>query len=711
MRFASANELEDWQRMQPITPRGYVCGYTAEPVQIDGRLDEQAWEAAPWTADFVDIEGSAKPRPKYRTRAKLLWDNENLYLGAELEEPHVSATIKDHDAVIFQDNDFEVFLNPDGNNHNYYELELNALNTTWDLFLNRPYKDGGTADNAWEFAGMKTAVHVAGTLNDPRDQDHGWTVEIAIPWRAFSRSVRPATPPQAGDAWRLDFSRVEWQYDVVEGKYRKVPNQPENNWVWSPQGIIDMHRPERWGYVQFTKRAAKDVAFVPDPTLPSRDLLMEVYHHQKDYFAAHQKYAGSLAELHLGPLDASLSKSLRLTPTAEGYLAQVDLPSGAKEKGPLTVRQDSLVSAEPDPLAEALKRAGKNRPELEQALAKAPADQQPGLRFLILNMPDRDLHDLSAAYLLENLKLAYQAWNESPWKKDIPEAIFFNDILPYANINERRDDWRKEFYEKFHPLVKDAKTAAQAGAILNQKVFPLVKVKYSTQRPKADQSATESIKAGLASCTGLSVLLIDACRSVGVPARFVGTPLWTDNSGNHSWVEIWDHGWHFTGAAEPTGDKLDEAWFVNRASTAKRDDARNAIYAVSFRKTPLAFPFVWDPDIKYVSAVNVTDRYVGRGKKPPEGMIEVAFKTVDAQGRRQATPLKIIDDAGHVAFAGTTNDERFDANDHLSTYLLPGQRYQVELGSGTAKRNETFKPERRDGPYTWTVDAPAKGSK
>src|SRR4051794_35999407 len=155
-------------------PKGYVCYRAATPVKIDGAPDEAAWAAAPWSDDFVDIEGDAKPRPRFRTRMKMLWDDEALYVAAELEEPHVRATLTQHDSVIFHDNDFEVFLDPDGDSHLYGELELNALNTTWDLLLPKPYKDGGRAVDAWEVAGLRTAVRVNGTLNDPSDTDRGW---------------------------------------------------------------------------------------------------------------------------------------------------------------------------------------------------------------------------------------------------------------------------------------------------------------------------------------------------------------------------------------------------------------------------------------------------------------------------------------------------------------------------------------------------------
>ena len=135
-----------------------------------------------------------------------------------------------------------------------------------------------------------------------------------------------------------------------------------------------------------------------------------------------------------------------------------------------------------------------------------------------------------------------------------------------------------------------AKPPAKPPQRLNEKLFKLVNVKYSTGRRKADQSPSESMETGLASCTGLSILLIDACRSVGVPARLVGTPMWMNMRGNHTWLEVWDDGWHFTGAAEPDPKGLDHTWFQHDASEAQKDSAQHAIYASSFKKTDLAFP-------------------------------------------------------------------------------------------------------------------------
>ena len=233
------------------TPRHYLAHRARTALQIDGSLDDPAWRAAPWSETFVDIEGGRRVAPRFRTRVKLLWDDSALYIGASLQEPHVRASITRHDAVIFHDNDFELFLDPDGDARDYGELEINALNTVWDLFLAVPYRDGGHADDAWDITGLRSAVHVYGTLNDPADIDSGWTVELSLPWRALARLSHSDTPPRAGDVWRVNFSRVEWRAEVAGGAYRKVAGVSEDNWVWSPQGMIDMHQPERWGYVEW----------------------------------------------------------------------------------------------------------------------------------------------------------------------------------------------------------------------------------------------------------------------------------------------------------------------------------------------------------------------------------------------------------------------------------------------------------------------------
>ena len=233
-------------------PKSYLCRRSPRPIAVTGRGDDPAWASADWTDDFVDIEGDAKPRPRFRTRAKLLWDDRFLYVHAELEEPHVWATLTERNSVVFHDNDFEVFIDPDGDGANYYEFEVNALNTVWELTLVKRYTHGGPAVHGTNLPGLVSAVHVDGTLNDPTDTDRGWSVEIAFPFAGLAKHGG-RTPPRPDDVWRVNFSRVQWTHGIIDGRYVKPPREqvPEDNWVWSPQGLIDMHQPEHWGYLTF----------------------------------------------------------------------------------------------------------------------------------------------------------------------------------------------------------------------------------------------------------------------------------------------------------------------------------------------------------------------------------------------------------------------------------------------------------------------------
>lgn len=349
---SSAEPLMEWSKLKPQSPRGYQCRRTDTPVRVDGRLDEAAWRQAAWTEDFVDIQGASLPKPKQRTRAKMTWDDTYFYIGAELRETQIWGTITNRDAVIFQDNDFEVFIDPDGDGHDYYEFEMNALNTVWDLRLVKAYKDGGPALNEWNIAGLKTAVHIDGTLNNPADQDRFWSVEIAMPWKALGEFSRTAAPPKLGDRWRVNFSRVEWRMNLSNGRYEKVPKTPEDNWVWSPTGIIDMHRPERWGIVEFAKSNAVRRRIRPDADDAARDRLVEIYYLQRQYQARHGRYAQSLAELSETTKSSGFKVKTVDAPkwvmTADGY--EATLPATNHRPGAWHIRQDAKLWKDSSPM-------------------------------------------------------------------------------------------------------------------------------------------------------------------------------------------------------------------------------------------------------------------------------------------------------------------------------------------------------------------------
>jgi len=321
--------------------------------------------------------------------------------------------------------------------------------------------------------------------------------------------------------------------------------------------------------------------------------------------------------------------------------------------------------------------AGDNKIQIKKAINQVTSNQRPGMIWLINQMPEDDLKILSADFLLSNCEFAYRAWRGTKWGKKTPEHIFFDAVLPYANLNERRDNWRKDFYERFLPIVKDSKSAYEAAVLLNHKIFEMVGVVYSTDRPKADQSPYESIQAGMASCTGLSILLIDACRSVGIPARFVGTPRWYNDSGNHSWVEIWDDGWHYTGAAEPTGDKLDEVWFSEMASKAKKGNMKYGIFAVTWEDSDHYFPMDWLPSIKKYNGIDITDRYIQTINL--EELIPIRIRTLNSLGIRQANKVIVLGE-NNFLYEGISKDQTCDMNDHLTVMLPKGKTFKVRSG-------------------------------
>ena len=287
------------QSKSTIVPKTYVAAKTTTPIVIDGDEADVSWNKVDWTDLFVDIENDVKP--KYATKVKMLWDETNFYILAKIDEPHVWANLKQRDTIIFYNNDFEVFIDPDSDTFNYYELEINALNTPWDLFLTKPYRENDkVVVNDWNIPGLKSAVKINGTLNNPNDIDEGWVLEMAIPWASYKTSYFDQNVP-VDKFWRVNFSRVNWQHDIKNGSYERKKDAegkflPEYNWVWSPMGVIDMHEPEKWGYVYFSSKEGKDNFTIPQDEKVKWELY-SLYRAQKRYFGTHKSWAKSLADL------------------------------------------------------------------------------------------------------------------------------------------------------------------------------------------------------------------------------------------------------------------------------------------------------------------------------------------------------------------------------------------------------------------------------
>ena len=266
-------------------PESEIAHYAAyrvnQPIRIDGLLDEPAWQKAPLSPRFVDILSGG--RTLHETRAMVLWDEENLYVAYRVEEPLVHAKYTNHNDPIYYDNDVEFFI---AGRDAYYEFEINAFNTCYEVFFiwDDAYERGGFSNSpefardrlqpfngvefkthprggrlgnfSWTFPGLRTAVHIDGTVNDDSDRDRGWTVELAFPWKGMewlAQGDDRALPPRQDDVWRMDFSRFN---TYKEAK----PAQDSGGWVWTRHGIWDSHIPECFAHVQFT---TNDVASLP----------------------------------------------------------------------------------------------------------------------------------------------------------------------------------------------------------------------------------------------------------------------------------------------------------------------------------------------------------------------------------------------------------------------------------------------------------------
>lgn len=336
--------------------------------------------------------------------------------------------------------------------------------------------------------------------------------------------------------------------------------------------------------------------------------------------------------------------------------------------------------------------AGDNAKELKKALKEVPRNEREGMAFLISYMPERDAKSLSADFLLENVQYAYKARAEFPWAKEVPDSVFLNDVVAYANLNENRENWRKDFYERFKKYVAPCKTMREAIDSVNKNVRDELLVDYNTKREKPDQAPYESMRQHMASCSGLSILLTDAFRAVGIPSRVAGTPAWHDDRGNHNWNEVWIDGqWRFT--EYYPSDDLDQSWFLTDAGKAIKEDVRKAIYAASFKPTGCYFPLVWDENIRYVHAENVTDRYTSLYRAqlsamPADGshvaLRVMVFKDKDhaeASGDRVATNLDVFKGEKQL-YGGRSTGATQDMNDVLTFNVEKNHQYIIKYMNG-----------------------------
>ena len=277
------------------------------------------------------------------------------------------------------------------------------------------------------------------------------------------------------------------------------------------------------------------------------------------------------------------------------------LPAGATATD-LSARLERALSGIPQDKLDRIAAFGRTPPE------------GPYIAALLAEMPECDYADVDPFQLLEHVRYALKARSEAPWRDQISEDLFLRYILPYWSVNEKRDPWRKFFYDKFMPAAREFRTTSDAVKYLNDHVFKELNVTYdAVKRPKADQSAQESIAASYASCTGLSVILLDACRACGIPARFTGCPQWTDRSGNHSWIEFWDGQWIYEGAS--SSDPRNRSWVGDKVKEATEDSLVGGVWAVTTEPQENGSFFVlpWKPMDRSYPAVPLRAFYLDKG--------------------------------------------------------------------------------------------------
>lgn len=334
--------------LRRFAPRSYACKKIADQERVDFDAlpfdpESSIWAEAAYTEDFVDIEGERKPLPRFRTRVKMRWSEEGIYFLAVMEGEEVWWTQTERDSVIFRDNDFEIFIDPDDDTHCYVEFEINAGNTVWDLLLNKPYRDGGFPLNSFDIKGLRSKTEIT---RDAAGEPVDWRAVILIPFASLAECTSARSGlPRPGDRFRLNFSRVHWNCDKIDGRYVKRKNEaglllPEENWVWSPQGIINMHYPEMWGCLLFCD---EEGTLIDERSFPCEEdhicfVLRKLWYEEHEAYAKLGRYVRDFDFEEVLP-EAAILKNLRIETAAKSFELSCELPDGRR----LILRQDGRL--------------------------------------------------------------------------------------------------------------------------------------------------------------------------------------------------------------------------------------------------------------------------------------------------------------------------------------------------------------------------------
>ncbi|KAL5006388.1 hypothetical protein ScPMuIL_015194 [Solemya velum] len=280
-------------------PNTYIAQHlNGKAITVDGRMDEEAWKEVPWSSSFADIRGNSYARPRFDTKVKVVWDNDRLYVGARMEETDIWANFTQDETRVYNDNAFEVFVDPDGSMANYKEMEINALRTSWDLMMTKAYMDGGDFLSNWT-SDMQKGVYTDGIVNDPNHKGTFWSVEWSFRFQRLADSTRRIRPtPADNEVWFAMFARPEWPVHVVNGQYHKNPDAQAEWWAWQPTGVVSLHLPSRWGLVQFSKNLSSEFSF---PKWHIYRALFDVFETLHAFKAVNGMFVTDVKQLRLKP--------------------------------------------------------------------------------------------------------------------------------------------------------------------------------------------------------------------------------------------------------------------------------------------------------------------------------------------------------------------------------------------------------------------------
>lgn len=533
-----------------FNPPVYYCKRATKPFVLDGNLHKEFWEDAPFTSLFVDIEGDNKPKPYMDTQVKMLWDDENFYFGGILHGEEIWATLTERDCVIFHDNDFEIFIDPDSDTHGYFEFEMNAFNTVWDLFLTKPYRDtGGRPLNGWDIKGLQSAVKIKGKINEINPDNKYWMVEVVIPFDSLKEMAPKSQKPQVGDYYRVNFSRVQWHVDTVDGKYVKK-DRPEENWVWSPTGLVNIHYPELWGFVFFTDKG--EIYDIPEVEYLKWEL-RKFYYYEHRYYDRYGSFTTDITAL---DMEMETSICPRIEISSRSFEISCLTKDGSRQ---VVIYQDGKTSV-------------LEQEEYEKKLRKVPyslmqemnESEQECMKFLYEFMPLSDIADYDPKLFLQFVRHSLWVKENMPWGDIIDHNDFLNYVLHFRVNNEDLEFYSSVFYEELAPRIKGL-TMEEAAIEVNYWCFE--KATYQSTNSRTGSPFTV-IKNAFGRCGEESTFVVAALRSVGIPARQCYTPRWSHCDDNHAWVEVYtEKGWRFLGACEPEV-QLNHGWFRLPASKA-----------------------------------------------------------------------------------------------------------------------------------------------